>query len=212
MARCHGTRKTVIKTARPSHAPGEMTQLLLAAAWLTSSSVSACTLVTEADLDRLDPDDATVHPDPGDEGQGDPDVDAGADGGGSDAADGGEPGCGLVEISCGGACIDPTRDPDHCGGCDTVCAIGETCDLGTCRCPRGLTDCDDGPAADCRDLQADPANCGGCGWSCLAAGALCSRGNCGALVLDCLFCLGVGECCLAGDIAYCFDYGTDACE
>jgi Bacterial lectin len=51
--------------------------------------------------------------------------DAGDAQGTSDAAGVGSPpsdgGCTGVKVICGTACVDPTSDPDHCGGCDTVC-------------------------------------------------------------------------------------------
>jgi hypothetical protein len=33
-------------------------------------------------------------------------------------------GCTGVQILCGSTCVDPTTDPDHCGGCSTVCSSG----------------------------------------------------------------------------------------
>jgi hypothetical protein len=47
-----------------------------------------------------------------------------AAGGGSthDAVTGG--GCSDGEILCGSSCVDPSTDPSHCGGCDTICPSG----------------------------------------------------------------------------------------
>ncbi len=40
--------------------------------------------------------------------------------------------CTGPEIECGGSCVDPDSDPQHCGGCDVVCTAGEVCSGGTC--------------------------------------------------------------------------------
>jgi len=39
--------------------------------------------------------------------------------------------CMAPEIACGGACIDPTSDPDNCGACGKVCPSNE-CAAGKC--------------------------------------------------------------------------------
>jgi hypothetical protein len=41
--------------------------------------------------------------------------------------------CGTDLTGCGRACVDTSGDRYHCGGCDTACAPGESCDGGTCR-------------------------------------------------------------------------------
>ena len=38
--------------------------------------------------------------------------------------------CALPEICCGGSCVDPRADTDHCGGCDNPCRV---CLAGSCR-------------------------------------------------------------------------------
>jgi hypothetical protein len=40
-------------------------------------------------------------------------------------------GCPTGRQACGGACVDVSRDPLHCGGCGVACESG-VCDAGTC--------------------------------------------------------------------------------
>ncbi|XXX77987.1 MXAN_6577-like cysteine-rich protein [Sorangium sp. So ce134] len=104
---------------------------------------------------------------------------------------------------CGGSCVDTQADPDHCGGCDSVCASGQRCETGACvgddmgdggsdgggnggvedpdssggtggaLCAPGLEPCSGG----CVDLDINPHHCGGCGQEC-PAGQLCEGGAC----------------------------------
>jgi hypothetical protein len=37
--------------------------------------------------------------------------------------------------ACGGLCVDVDGDEEHCGSCDTVCAVGEVCTGGNCESP-----------------------------------------------------------------------------
>ncbi|MBX3186790.1 MAG: hypothetical protein KF819_07230 [Labilithrix sp.] len=77
----------------------------------------SCTLTTSLDgLSSSSPDDA---PNAG-EGE------CGPGGGACDAAKE----CPPSWLLCGGACVDPTTDPKHCGGCEQACA--STCSGGTC--------------------------------------------------------------------------------
>src|SRR5205823_14750631 len=93
---------------------------------------------------------------------------------------------------CDGACVDTSTDPNHCGGCNGVCAAGQVCVNGQCSgCPEGETPCGAAccsasqvcrrspvtgarfclncPQGDvecggqCVDLQRDRRNCGACG-------------------------------------------------
>lgn len=43
-------------------------------------------------------------------------------------------GCASGRVCCDGACTDPTRDPNHCGGCGRTCGFREWCDGGVCIC------------------------------------------------------------------------------
>ena len=40
--------------------------------------------------------------------------------------------CVFPFVSCGGICVDPTSDPDNCGGCGVQCAASEACIFGFC--------------------------------------------------------------------------------
>lgn len=52
--------------------------------------------------------------------------------------------CGTACItSCNAACVDVTRDPANCGGCNQVCSGGQVCTSSECR-----TTCTTGPAFD----------------------------------------------------------------
>ena len=95
-------------------------------------------------------------------------TDAGAD---TDAA----AACVGSEIDCGGVCVEPQTDRDHCGACGTVCGVNEVCASGACalECPAGLDIC----SGACADLSADRANCGACGTAC-DPGTVCSEGAC----------------------------------
>jgi hypothetical protein len=87
--------------------------------------------------------------------------------------------CQLPFIACGGTCVDPRTDLDHCGDCATTCkapmAAIATCSDGQCgvNCPSGKSSC----KSKCVDFKSDDANCGACGNEC--KGVLgCVLGHC----------------------------------
>lgn len=70
---------------------------------------------------------------------------------------------------------DLTRDPAHCGACDTACNPGEVCSLSACKaqCDAPAVRCASGDAgaAVCANTQTDPAHCGTCTGACGTADA-----------------------------------------
>lgn len=48
--------------------------------------------------------------------------------------------CPLDKTECGGSCVSTASDRNHCGGCDTACASGQTCIDGQCT---GCNECDE---------------------------------------------------------------------
>ena len=93
------------------------------------------------------------------------------DGGGSSGSNE----CAAGMVQCGEACVTPSSNPDHCGGCGQACAVGDVCDEGMCgsSCRDGRTPC----ARACVDVETDPVHCGECGESCDVDGA-CVQGDC----------------------------------
>lgn len=92
--------------------------------------------------------------------------------------------CLAGTTECDGACVDTTRDRNHCGGCGAACAADEGCVDGTC-----TTSC----TADCMDRECGDDGCGGsCGTCsadrvCDAAGTcICGSGmsECGGICVD----------------------------
>ncbi|MEM9192184.1 MAG: hypothetical protein AAGF12_23630 [Myxococcota bacterium] len=102
--------------------------------------------------------------------------DGGADGATPDGgADSGLVACDIGELQCGGVCIRPDTDPNHCGGCGNACGPTELCASGMCvaMCPVAQVPC----GGSCIDpLGNDPDNCGGCNVRC--ASGICSAGVC----------------------------------
>jgi hypothetical protein len=88
--------------------------------------------------------------------------------------DSGVSGCGLGEIECGGSCVDPGTNPEHCGTCDQACIVGEFCVVGSCSpaCDPPLVAC----GSLCIDVLSNPFHCGSCGHVCESG--ICVGGEC----------------------------------
>lgn len=89
--------------------------------------------------------------------------------------------CLAPKTRCGDACVDLTRDFDHCGACGARCPTSAVCTtdaLGTsCVCPGTQVVCGTGEAATCVDTSSDRDHCGACGRAC-GAGEVCVGGAC----------------------------------
>jgi hypothetical protein len=90
--------------------------------------------------------------------------------------DAGFPGCRIGEIDCSRACVTPSDDPSHCGGCGIECATDQFCVAGMCmdQCEDPFTLCPS--LGRCVDLSNDPRNCGACGKRCKSG--ICEMGVC----------------------------------
>ncbi|MBK8692904.1 MAG: hypothetical protein IPN17_11565 [Deltaproteobacteria bacterium] len=112
------------------------------------------------------------------------------------------PTCTAGQSFCGTGCVDTNTDNTNCGTCGTVCAAGQSCQVGLCRrsCSAGQSLCGDV----CSTLDSDPANCGSCGAAC-PAGQMCSAGRC---ALTCAAPRTV--CTSAAGVMNCVDTLTDA--
>ncbi|MFO0605722.1 MAG: hypothetical protein U0324_21245 [Polyangiales bacterium] len=76
---------------------------------------------------------------------------------------------------CGGACVDLTRNPDHCGLCGYRCGPGPcndgVCAVPSCRPPSRMC------LESCVDVTRSTIHCGACAHAC-AAGQQCVEGAC----------------------------------
>lgn len=81
------------------------------------------------------------------------------------------PGLGM----CNGDCVDLVTDPNNCGVCGRMCALGERCSDSNCQAPclAGETRC----GGICVNLLGSDSNCGICGRAC-PAGETCNGGAC----------------------------------
>lgn len=83
--------------------------------------------------------------------------------------------CPASTESCEDACVDTSRDTDHCGACGTACLDNEACLDGSC-----VAGCDDGqtPCGDeCVNTDNDPDHCGDCDEAC-DSGEVCGQAEC----------------------------------
>ncbi len=118
-------------------------------------------------------------------------VDAGHDDAGGSARDAsgtrpdtsGTDGGPCTGALCGGACVDTTTDPNHCGGCSRTCVIPHAtaaCGAGSCaigRCTAGFSDCDGDPSNGCERSVACTSG-ESCTTSCGSAGTIACTGTC----------------------------------
>src|SRR5690606_18913626 len=102
---------------------------------------------------------------------------------------------------CGGGCVDPQSDIEHCGACGQSCLDRDgdgvndapegndvACVGGACKyeCQTGFKRCDANSEA-CLDVMNDVNNCGDCGNTCpggdYVQNPVCNEGSCGAVCL-----------------------------
>ena len=96
--------------------------------------------------------------------------------------------CNTTAPDTNGCETNTAADPDHCGGCSTVCSSNNmqtrTCASNTCngQCAAGFADCNGNKQTDgCETPITTASNCGGCGVACdtlHSTGAACSGGTC----------------------------------
>lgn len=123
---------------------------------------------------------------------------------------------------CNNACIDPTTNPNHCGGCNNACKNGEYCNNSQCkRCPPQLASCgksccDSASCCNnaCVDILSDPQHCGACNLKC-NSGQTCCAGTCVDIATNTANCgscqnaCGLGQSCSAG---HCCSTGQQWCD
>jgi hypothetical protein len=97
--------------------------------------------------------------------------------------------------NCAGACVNLTSDPNNCGQCGDVCAMGPNsssrCQAGACvqSCAAGFANCTGMPMAGCTtNLSSDVNNCGSCGTTCNGvpntAMSACTMARCSILACN----------------------------
>ncbi len=139
--------------------------------------------------------------------------------------------CPSGTMLCGASCVDTNTSTEHCGACDTACAVRSfvdaTCAGGTCtyECQSGHDSCNgppgEGDADGCeQDVDGDAANCSACGIRCSGDACndpVCTSGVCGTRpVMDGRSCTNgdacPGDTCVSGACrpAVCSDAGMDA--
>lgn len=128
---------------------------------------------------------------------------------------------------CSNACIDPSINIDHCGGCGKKCTVtngSPACAAGKCAiasCKTPFENCDGNAANGCEtDTTASKDHCGGCGKACnpLNASGGCALGVCKVASCNAGFgdCNGVGsdgcEAKLSSDPSNCGACGSKPAE
>src|SRR5262249_22171238 len=73
-------------------------------------------------------------------------------------------------------CINPMTDPLHCGGCMTMCASGQACVAGHCKCT--TTSCSGCCAGDDCKPGSQMDSCGAGGGMCQTCVSACVNGGC----------------------------------
>jgi hypothetical protein len=84
------------------------------------------------------------------------------------------PGCTVGYLDCGGECVNPATDTQHCGACNNVCGGDDLCSAGSCvpECEETLSQC----GSSCIDVQRNADHCGRCGTRCNSG--ICETGSC----------------------------------
>ncbi len=108
------------------------------------------------------------------------------------------PPCMDPPTRCGPLCVDTETNPQHCGGCDSVCPAranaAPTCVASGCgfTCDPGYGDCDGMVGNGCETPLNTSTSCGACGRACIldTATAVCIGGNCAIASCD----AGWGDC------------------
>ncbi len=95
------------------------------------------------------------------------------------------PECLAPLVVCGGDCVDPRSNAQHCGACGATCESNHAamgCVSGRCAvsvCDDGFGDCDGSPANGCEQPLDVTAHCGTCGRACGGSTPQCVRAAAG---------------------------------
>jgi hypothetical protein len=95
-------------------------------------------------------------------------------------------------LCAGNKCVDTTRDPNNCGGCNVPCSTNHTsevCNGSVCAvssCATGYADCDGLASNGCEvNVTADASNCLGCGNACATRNAAEACTTAGCTIVSC---------------------------
>lgn len=132
--------------------------------------------------------------------------------------------CGYGNVDCDGTCTIISEDPNHCGGCNQPCELGQFCRLGVCE---DSFECDALCDGECADFDQDHDHCGDCDTACgddqVCSAGVCADdcrlpfvpcdGGCSLLPYDALNCGACGVTCDVEAGEYC-DQGrcVDGCD